>query len=95
MYNKDNSSVVGFVDVGTVNNALLDYERSLKGKAKTTSSVATHMLVFMVRGIFIRLNFPYAQYPTHDLSGSVLFPIVWEVIRSLEIAGFKVTADKA
>ena len=40
-----------------MNNALLDYERSSN--------------VFMLRGIFIKLIFPYVQYPTKDL-----FPIV-------------------
>ena len=55
------------------------------------------MLVFMVRGLFIDLEFPYAQYPTSDLTADCLFPLVWEVIRNLEAAGFKVislTADK-
>ena len=54
-----------------------------------------HILMFMVRGI---LKFPYAQYATADLSADLLYPMVWEVIRSLESSRFKVvslTADKA
>ena len=56
----------------------------------------------MVRGIFIKLNFPYAQYPTCICGITAdymyLFPIAWEVVRNLECAGFKVismTGDKA
>lgn len=30
----------------------------------------------MVRGVFVRLNFPYAQYAMRDLSADVLFPMV-------------------
>jgi len=43
----------------------------------------------MVRGIFTKLKFPYAQYPTYDLSADILFPLVLEVIQNLETAGFK------
>ena len=94
--------MVGFVDVGCdhcVNNTLHLFEQSLTDADDegTNSVVAKHMLVFMVRGIFIKLQFPYAQYPTCDLSADTLFPLVWEVIRNLETVGFKVislTGDK-
>ena len=96
VYDKHECRIVGFVDFGDVNNALLAFERSMNGDADRT--VAKHMLVFMVRGIFIKLQFPYAQYPTTDLSAELLHPIVWEVVKNLECAGFKVislTGDKA
>jgi len=51
----------------------------------------------LVRGVFIKLNIPYAQYPTTCLTADVLYPIAWEVVRHLECAGFKVislTGDK-
>ena len=52
--------------------------------------VAKQMLTFMVRGLFIKLQFPYAQYPTSGITAELLFPLVWEVVRTLECAGFKV-----
>ncbi len=61
-------------------------------------SVATHMLVFMIRGLFTSLEFVYAQFPTHGLTGESLFPIVWKAIRNIEECGLKVivvTADGA
>lgn len=97
VYNKHECRVVGYVNFGEVNNTLLHFERSLNGEGDD-HSVAKHMLVFVVRGVFIRLTFPYAQYPTTDLSADLLFPIVWEVVRNLECVGFKVislTSDKA
>ena len=63
VYDKHDYKSIGFVDVGDVNNALLDYERSINGE--NGRMVAKYMLVFMVRGIFIKLNFPYAQYILH------------------------------
>lgn len=96
VYDKHNCRILGFVDLGEVNNSLLSFERSLDGK--DDFPVAKHILMFMVRGIFIKVKFPYAQFPTRDLSAEVLYPIVWEVIRNLECAGLKVvslTGDKA
>ena len=56
------------------------------------------MLVFMVRGLFLKLEFPYAQFPCDSLAGEQLFPIVWGCVERLEACGFKVialTADGA
>ena len=100
VYDKNECKVVGFVDVGGINNKLRLFEESLTADDDDHSEnplVAKHMLVFMVRGVFIKLQFPYAQYPTRDLTADVLFPLVWEVIRNLEAAGYKVislTGDK-
>ena len=96
VYDKRASRIVGFVDFGDVNNALLAFETSLKGE--TARPVAKHMLAFMVHGFFIRLKFLYAQYPLTDLSAELLYPIVWEAIKNLESVDFKVislTGDKA
>ena len=95
VYNKHDCRVVGFVDIGDVNNIMSEFEQSLDG---SPPPLAKQMLVFMVHGIFLRLNFPYAQFATRDLSADVLFPMVWQIIRSLEFARFKVislTGDKA
>ena len=79
------------------NNALRSFEQSIGGPSDTPH-VAKDMLVFMVRGLFIKLHFPYAQYPTRGVTADYLFPIAWEVVKNLELAGFKVlslTGDKA
>ena len=54
--------------------------------------LATHMLVFMVRGICSALKFPYAQFPVKASSGCTLHPIVWECVEHLESIGLKVLA---
>ena len=50
-----------------------ELERSDDG---SPPAIAKQMLVFMVRGIFFRLTFPYAQFATRDLSADVLLPMV-------------------
>ena len=93
VYSKSEGRIVGFVNLGCTNTDLLSLEKTMDNPP-----VAKHMLMFMVRGVFIKLKFPYAQYATADLSADLLYPIVWEVVRNLECAGFKVislTGDKA
>ena len=95
VYDKNECKIVGFVDLGAVNNTLMSFEQTVN---EDTTSVATQILVFMVRGLFIKLSFPYAQYPTHGITADYLFPIAWEVVKHLECADFKVislTGDKA
>ena len=56
------------------------------------------MFVIMVRGIFSKLCFPYAQFAATTLSGKMLFDPLWEAVSRLEQCGFKVltiTADGA
>ena len=38
------------------------------------------MFVIMVRGLLIRLNFPYVQFPCVSMSGDQLFDLVWEAV---------------
>lgn len=38
----------------------------------------------MVRGIIIKLQFPYAHFGTKDVNVDVLLPIIWEAIHQLE-----------
>ena len=59
---------------------------------KCKLQLASHMLVFMVRGILSELKFPYAQFSCTSITGDQLYPLVWGCIRRLEAAGFKVLA---
>lgn len=54
--------IIGFVSLCNVNNQVLEFERSQTGESQP--HVATLMLVFMVRGLFSHLEFPYGQIPT-------------------------------
>lgn len=93
VYDKHCGSIIGFTDLGDVNDAI-DRFHELQIQDKYVN-VATSMLVFMVRGLFIKLTFPYAQFPCQSLSSGILYPIVLEVVRNLELTGFRVLARTA
>ena len=85
------SSLICFIDLGIVNDTLEDLEKQCnRANDETTPRVATHVLSFMVRGIFSSLCFPYAHFPTKGITAEELFPLVWEAVFNLEAAGFRV-----
>lgn len=52
--------------------------------------MANSMLVFLVRGIFTKLLFPYAQFPCCALSGDQIYQPFWEAVSRIELCGLKV-----
>lgn len=103
VYDKHGAEVIGFVNLGTINDQLAQFERDLAKTNRTAETnqpppIANHILAIMVRGIFIRLRFAYAHFPTTGIHSDYLFSIVWEAVEHLESLGFKVlviTADGA
>lgn len=99
VYDKHEANVIGFVGIGDFNNQITELEKECSSSDfGPHESIATHTLVLMVRGIFSKLEFPYAHFLTKDLTGEQIFSIVWEGIERLEKLGFKVvvvTADGA
>lgn len=79
VYNKHTGKLVGFVDLGDVNNHLLAFEREINGGGKHgLPPLAKTIMVFMVRGLFTPLRFPYAQFPCAKLTGGLLLHLFWE-----------------
>ena len=93
VYNKHSGRLIGFVDMGDINNHFIHFEESLlETDAENTSPppLAKSMVAFMVKGLFTSLKFVYAQFPCASLVGEQLFPVFWETVFRLEIIGFKV-----
>ena len=98
VYDKHECKIKGFIDLGDINNHLMIFEKSITETINHDSStntfpVAKQMLTFIVRGIFIKLSFPYAQYPTVGITAEQLFPIAWEIVRNLETEVTSLTGD--
>ena len=56
VYDKHETNVVGFVDVGDFNNQITELEKECSSDDfGPRESIATHLLVLMVRGIFTKL----------------------------------------
>lgn len=54
--------------------------------------LATHVMVFMVRGMMNKLNVPFIWYLCKSMSAVQLYNVVWKSKRALEDLGLKVTA---
>ena len=96
VYDKHSCRIIGFVNLGNFSDELLELEHSENNEMK--QCVATNMLVFMVRNLFSKFEYPYAQFPCASLSADLIFPLVWDCVKRLESYGFKVmalTADGA
>ena len=83
-------SLIGFVNMGDVNTHLQAFEKALSGEQRNSGRLASTMLVFMVRGLFSHLAYPYAQFPCHTLSADELFHPFWEAVSRLERLGLRV-----
>ena len=90
VFDKHSCSVLGFVNLGEFNNSLSQFEHECKGENEAVHErVATHILAFMVRGIFSSLKFPYAHFPTKGASADTIFPLIWEAVMNLEDCGLR------
>ena len=93
VYNKYTDSLVGFTSLDDVSSHLLAFERHCQAEhASERPSLATHMLVILIRGVFINLKFPFAQFTTAGIAAHELYPIITEAVMRLEILGFKVVS---
>ena len=66
VYDKTGEILHGFVNLGDVNNQIQQLEQQADS-SKLHNCFATQMLTLMVRGIFIKLEFPYANFPTQGI----------------------------
>lgn len=74
VFNKYSSEILGFTNLGDINDDLLRIEN--EGEY---SAIAKHVLVLMVRGIMFKLNIPYAHFWSRD--ATLLFGrlfVIWK-----------------
>ena len=89
VYDRFSSQIIGFVNLGSVDQQLTTLEHS------TIPEVATRVLTLMVRGIFYNLNFPLANFATNGVTAIQLFDILWEAVEHLERCDFQVVFETA
>ena len=90
VYEKHSGTLIGFVNLGEINNHLLAFERSLDQDSGVSGSLAKTVLTFMVRGIFTSLKYPYAHFFCSSITGDLMFQPFWEAVYWLERMGLKV-----
>ena len=92
VFEKSSGAIIGYSDLGDVNNILHDAKRQFKNPNDHRRPLAKVMLVFMVRGLFTSMKFVYAQFPAASTKGADLFPIFRQVIFRLTRLGICVVA---
>ena len=83
-------ALMEFINLSETNDHLLKFERSLEEGGLTLQPLANSKMVFEVRGLFTRLQFPYAQFSCASVSGDLLYDPFWEAVCWLERLGLKV-----
>ena len=90
VYEKHGGRLVGFVNLGDINNHLLQFEQSLNDEEEDHPVLAKSMICFMVKGLFSKLRFPYTQFPCTSITGEQIFTTFWQAVFRLERMGLKV-----
>ena len=72
VYDKHTGKMIGFTDLGDVNNCLIPLEQALPSEVEQDPTLAHSMMVFMVRGIFTSFQYIYAQFPCSTLIGDLI-----------------------
>lgn len=90
VFDKHTGQMIGFANLGDINRHLIDFEQSIVNNTKQSPKFAKTMVVFMVRGLFSKLQFAFAQFPASDLSGDLLYDLFWEAVERIEKCGLKV-----
>ena len=92
-YDKHTGKMIGFTNLGDINNHLLAFERSIEENKDEENVLAKSMMVFMVRGLFTPLRFTYVQFPCSKVTGDLLFHPFWPAVYRLERMGLKVSTS--
>ena len=84
VFDKHSGELIGFVNLGDINQHLVAFEQAVTGENQPHQPLASTMMVFMVRGLFTKLQFAYAQFPCGTITGDLLFGPLWEAVYRLE-----------
>ena len=77
VFDKHTNELIGFVDLGDedVNAAVFD----------TPTTLASHILAFMVRGVASDLKFILGYFSTQSLTSFQIMPLFWKAVSILEV----------
>ena len=87
VYDKCTGRMIGFTNLGDINNHLLAFERSVEENRTEGNVLAKTMMAFMVRGLFTPLRYAYAQFPCAKVTGDLLVEPFWKAVYRLERIG--------
>ena len=92
IYRKSTGELVGFTQMGDINEEFASFERTCESTDVSSRQFAAYVLVFMVRGIFSKLAYPFGYFASMGFTADQLYPCVMEATRVLQSIGFMVRA---
>ena len=91
IYKKSSGKLIGFTEMGELNESINEFQRGCdEGKSELDRQFSKYVNMFMVRGIFSNLCYPFGYHASVGFTADQLFPLVWEATRVLEMIGFMV-----
>ena len=88
VYSSETGELVGFCDIGEINQEIEDL-RNLD-QDDLEPQVATHVIAFMVRGLFDPLHSVFGHFACLGFTSSQIYWSAWKGVAYLEKAGFHV-----
>ena len=88
---KGSGRVVGFTALDDVSREL-EKLSELDSGCRKEPELASHITVFMVRGLMVHANVPFIWYPCLGMTADQLWGAVWYATRTLQYLGLRVRA---
>ena len=79
VFDKHSGELIGYLDLG-------DPEKNVATIEEENSTLATHALVFYLRGIATNLKYSFAYFATTGVTSGQLMPLFWEAVAVLELS---------
>ena len=84
---KSTGKIISFCELGTFNNECANFSKPMINDDDSDPKIATHILLFMVRGIMTNFNLPFMWFPCCGVLSELLWSMVWKVTNILENIG--------
>ena len=87
--------MVSFTEMGNINDEFKTFQEKLEREQsaeKLDRELASHVIAYMVRGIFSNLSNPFAFFASTGFTASQLYPCTIEATKVLTCLGFHVRA---
>ena len=94
-YSKSTGRLVGFTEMGSINDEFQKFQDSVESQNSGNNierEFASYVLVYMVRGIFSNLCYPFAYFASTGFTTAQLYPCTIEATKVLISLGFSVRA---
>ena len=91
-YSKSIGCIVGFRELGDINEELNEFERKFQNSSTKFKELATYVICFMARGLMKRFSHPVSYFSSRGFTSDQLFPVTSRAIRILEAIGLEVIA---